>query len=222
MGKPTDTQLIRIYINNNIGGVLDLSYASKHLFCDIPFDNLRQYISRFCKEGTLAKISKGIYLIGDSDAVPEERIIKHYTADGRGMVGGEALLYQLCYLDEKPETIKILTNITKGNKKIDSLNIELIETKTCFHKYVGSLELATAIELLANVHRVKDIHKLELNTKLIELLRSYSDRKFERDIEILYCRSVYLLLDKYLLAMGISNKVMDIYDNKTRISNNTK
>ena len=219
MGKPTDTQQIRIYLNNNKGGVLDLSYASKHIFCDIPFDNLRQYISRFCKEGILVKISKGIYLIGDSDVAPEERIIKHYTADGRGMVGGKALLYQFGFLDEKSEKIKILTNLTKGNKKIDSFNIELIETKTCFHKYVGSLELAIAIELLANVHHVKDIHKLEFNTKLIELLRSYSDKKFERDIEILYHRNVYLLLDKYLLAMGISNRVMDIYEDKLRLHN---
>lgn len=157
MGKPTDTQQIRIYLHNNKGGVLDLSYASKHIFCDIPFDNLRQYISRFCKEGTLIKISKGIYLIGDSDATPEERIIKHYTADGRGMVGGKALLYQLGFSDEKPEKIKILTNLTKGNKEIDSFNIELIETKTCFHKY--------------------------------------------------------------LLAMGISNRVVDIYEDKLRLHN---
>lgn len=46
MGRLTDTEQIRIYCNNNPGGVLDLSYASKRIFMNIPIDNLRKYLSR--------------------------------------------------------------------------------------------------------------------------------------------------------------------------------
>ena len=48
MGRLTDTEQIRIYCNNNPGGVLNLSYASKKIFMNIPIDNLRKCLSRLC------------------------------------------------------------------------------------------------------------------------------------------------------------------------------
>ena len=48
MGRLTDTEQIRIYCNNNPGGVLDLSYVSKRIFKNIPIDNLGKYLSRLC------------------------------------------------------------------------------------------------------------------------------------------------------------------------------
>lgn len=75
MGRLTDTEQIRIYCNNNPGGVLDLSYASKRIFKNIPIDNLRKYLSRLCEEGVITKISKGIFLIGHSE---KNRFRKNY------------------------------------------------------------------------------------------------------------------------------------------------
>ena len=39
MIRTTDTQLIRTYLDNNIGGVLDISYVSENVFIDIHIDN---------------------------------------------------------------------------------------------------------------------------------------------------------------------------------------
>jgi hypothetical protein len=45
MARLTDTEQIRLYLKNHLGGVLDFGYVSKHVFPDISVDNLRKYIS---------------------------------------------------------------------------------------------------------------------------------------------------------------------------------
>ena len=130
MGRLTDTEQIRIYCNNNPGGVLDLSYASKRIFKDIPIDNLRKYLSRLCEEGVITKISKGIFLIGHSEKSDLERIINYYADDTFGMIAGEELLYRFGLIDYKPDIIEIFTNKTSGNKYIEICYLQF-EIKNC-------------------------------------------------------------------------------------------
>ena len=98
MGRPTDTNDIRTYCLNHIGGVFDTNYLSKYLFYNVPVANFRKYVTRFEKEGLLRKVSKGLFMIGESELSDRDRLIAHYTKDGActvGLIGGVDLLNDL-------------------------------------------------------------------------------------------------------------------------------
>lgn len=105
MARLTDTQLIRTYLENHMGGILDISYDSLHVFSEIPSSNLRKYIARFVDDGTLRKISKGIYAIGGTKEDDKLRMIKHYLGDGYGVpsvvkvYGDNAYIFTDFYID---------------------------------------------------------------------------------------------------------------------------
>ena len=219
MIRTTDTQLIRTYMDNNIGGVLDISYVSENVFSDIPIDNLRKYISRFAKEGVIRKVSKGIYLIGESNLDDRERIISHYCNKlGSGMIIGNSLLYKYGYVDEEPEVIEIATSLTRGNKLIESLGIQLIESHNGFYNE-DAKNVLEAIELLRLAPEINEEDRISSGFKAMELLqKSYDDKYFNIYIkEFPYSRQVYILLASYLKKMNISNKVMEYYENFRRI-----
>ena len=67
MRRVSDTGIVRNYCQNNVGGVFDLNYLSKHNFSDIPNVNLRKIVTWLIGQGILRLVSKGVYLIGDSD-----------------------------------------------------------------------------------------------------------------------------------------------------------
>lgn len=81
MKTKTDTGLIRNYCLNNIGALFDMGYLYKTLFFEIPESNYRKYIVRLSKDGILKQISKGIFLIGESDKSNEERVVEHYLGN---------------------------------------------------------------------------------------------------------------------------------------------
>lgn len=216
MARLTDTQLIRTYLENHVGGILDISYDSLHVFSAIPSSNLRKYIARFVDDGTLRKISKGIYAIGGTKEDDKLRIIKHYLGDGYGIPCGKTLLKNLGLIVDYDGVEEYLTNKTIGNKKIDELGIQLISTKSYFMPNdIKGVQMA--IDLIANKNSIDKEQVIRFNELIFSLLRGYSDFKFQRDCEPRYSRNTYLALEMYLKAMGISNQVMDIYESKIRV-----
>ena len=221
MSRPTDTSIVRDYCLANGGGVFDLNYAFNHLFRDIPHVNLRKIATRLEKEGVLRQISKGVFLIGESELDDEGRIIDHYLYEDYVRVGmpcGDYLLYKLGFRKEKPEVITIRTTKTIGNKKIG--NIQILETKSPIVEGVlHSYEIEVVLELLE--HRLHiDEESLQEASKLIEknLKNYYKDFVFNR-LSMDHQRNVYIQLATLLDSMQISHTVMDIYVEKTRLSN---
>ena len=45
MRRVSDAGIVRNYCQNNVGGVFDLNYLSKHNFSDIPNVNLRKIVT---------------------------------------------------------------------------------------------------------------------------------------------------------------------------------
>ena len=86
MRRVSDTGIVRNYCQNNSGSLFDLNYLSKHVFKDISNVNLRKIVTRFIEQGILRQVSKGVYLIGESDIADEERIIEHYLKDDRELL----------------------------------------------------------------------------------------------------------------------------------------
>lgn len=211
-----DTELIRNYCKSNYGGVFDANFLWNKVFSSIPRPNFRKYLTRFVDDGTLIQISKGVYLIGETDEDHALRITNHYlgTKMFKGIFAGASAVYQNQLTSIVPDTITIKTPLTVGNKKI--LNLQILESNSSF---VGnSLKIAEAIELIANEKYV-DIDKYGLYKATVgSLLRFYSDDSFA-SLKIEYPQIVYLKLANILDELHISNEVKEIYAFKTRYNN---
>ena len=199
-----DIDLVRTYCRNNLGNVLDFNYASKHVFSSIKPANLRTYVVRLVKYGTLRQISKGVFLIGESSLSDEERVIRHYTSDfdgsSNGILAGEALLYDLGIIDKKPDKTLIYSNLTVGNKNIGNVRVEQLNVSY----YFEMRDLVILLELI-RLYNIVDpdsgeyfdavqkyifrIPKIELNKELVNKFR----------------RNVFVALDSYLRLFNKSN-----------------
>lgn len=120
-------------------------------------------------------MSKGVYLIGESDMSDEDRIIKHYIKDDWGMLTGRYLLYTLGLLSEKPLDINIKTNLSIG-KKI--CNIQVIESHSSFHKIIGAKDIIMALEILSMNNEVDESKMFEASNMIEELLKKLDDELF--------------------------------------------
>ena len=214
MRRVSDTGIVRNYCQNNVGGVFDLNYLSKHNFSDIPNVNLRKIVTRFIDQGILRQVSKGVYLIGESDMSDEDRIIKHYLKDG-GLPIGEYLLYTLGIIEEEPIEKTIKTNLSVGNKKIG--NIQVIESHSSFYEIIGAKKLITVLEILTMMNEIASTKVLEVSSLIEEYLTDYRDSSFEAHVNDEYSRSVYLRLASILDSMNKPHNVMGIYVSKAQV-----
>lgn len=146
MRRISDTELVRNYCLNNIGDVFDLNYLANKNFQDIPHVNLRKIVTRLIDSGLLRQISKGVYAIGESNLDDEERVIKHYLSDEKGMPVGDYLLYLEGYITECPTNKIIKSNLSKGNKNIG--NVQVLESNSWFDKVSHGYHLNLAMELI--------------------------------------------------------------------------
>ena len=218
MRRTSDTSLVRDFCNSNVGGLLDLNYVSKKLFPDIPEVNLRKIATRLIESGLLRQISKGIYLIGDSDLSDEERIINHYLYEKDirvGMPVGEYLLYTLGFEDEAPLVKQIKTKRTVGNKNI--CNIQVIHTNTDIGSgQLNTYELEIALELIEKMDIINPFKINEVQELIKKYLKEYyADFRFSR-LEMDRPRKTYIKLAYFLNSMDICNRVEEIYAEKTR------
>lgn len=221
MGRPTDTNDIRTYCLNHISGVFDTNYLSKHLFDAVPVANFRKYVTRFEKEGLLRKISKGLFMIGDSELDDEERITRHYLNDGlctSGLVGGADLLNELGLSMIKGKTI-IYSNKAVGIKHLNELNIDIIESHANYGFPFGGRDINIVLELLNCRNYIIVDEELDYHNKIRELLAKYNDDQLTSFVDFnLYPRHIFLSLANILESMHISNRVMEIYAHKIRNS----
>lgn len=219
MGRPTDTNDIRTYCLNHIGGVFDTNYLSKHLFYNVPVANFRKYVTRFEKEGLLRKVSKGLFMIGESELSDRDRLIAHYTKDGAcavGLIGGVDLLNDLGLAKLKRITT-IYSNRAVGIKHLTEFGVDVIESHASYGYILGSTNINVALELMSLRHFISVDDELSYYKKLRELLSRYDDNQLIMYVDFsLYPRQVFILLANFLDSMHISNRVMEIYAYKTR------
>ena len=97
MRRITDTELVRNYCFNNNGDIFDLNYLANKDFKDIPHVNLRKIVTRLIDAVLLRQISKGVYVIGEPDLSNEDRVIKHYLDNEKGMAVSDYLLFREGY-----------------------------------------------------------------------------------------------------------------------------
>ena len=219
MGRSTDTNDIRTYCLNHMGGVFDHNYLSKNLFSNVPVANFRKYVTRLESDGLLRKVSKGLFLIGDSELSDRDRIIKHYIGDeayAHGLIGGSALLRGLGFSDE-PGRTTIYSNVAVGNKHLQDFEIDVVESHASYNRYFGGKDINTALELIYLKALIDGSKWLYYDKKTEKLLENYSDESLSLHVDFsLYSRQVFAGLANYLDMMHISNRVFEIYAYKTR------
>lgn len=216
MRRISDTELVRNYCLNNIGEVFDLNYLANKNFQDIPHVNLRKIVTRLIDSGLLRQISKGVYAIGESNLDDEERVIKHYLSDEKGLPVGDYLLYLEGYITECPTNKIIKSNLSKGNKNIG--NVQVLESNSWFDKVSHGYHLNLAMELIDS-GGPKDAEKIPCYLeRLNKLLSNYNnDETFLIRVKDIYNASSYLELAKILDSMNISNNAIGIYGIKVHM-----
>lgn len=182
MRRISDTELLRNYCENHKGDIIDINYASEHIFKDIPHVNLRKIVSRLINSGLFRTISKGVYVIGESDLSDEEVVLKHYLHNELGIEEGSPvgkyLMFTDGFTDKEPE---IKTSHTKGNKRIG--NVQIIESHSCFRDLTNNYTMATAMELLA-AGEPEDISKVKEYVEKVRIcLSNYSDMQFSAQVK---------------------------------------
>ena len=219
MRRISDTELVRNYCENHKGDLFDINYASEQIFKDIPHVNLRKIVSRLIDSGLLRTISKGVYIIGETDLNDEEVVINHYLKSEigteTGSPVGKYLLFKEGFSNKEPLVKEIKTNRTKGNKRIG--NIQIIESHNIFQSLTDNCTLATAMELMT-AGDPDDITKVTAYTNKIEnCLRKYTDMQFLAEVKDIYPSGTYYLLEQFLNTMQISHRVKENYEIQVRL-----
>lgn len=210
MRRITDTELVRNYCINNNGDIFDLNYLANKDFKDIPHVNLRKIVTRLIDAGLLRQISKGVYAIGESDLSDEDRVIKHYLNNEKGMAVSDYLLFREGYQKDCPVLKVIKSNLTKGNKNIG--NVQVLESNSWFDKVSGGYRLNLAMELIESGGPKNSEQIPAYLKRLSDLLTHYdNDEVFTSRVKDFYSASTYFELAKILNSMDISNDVMGIY-----------
>ena len=151
-----------------------------------------------------------------SNNIDEERVIKHYLSDEKGMPVGDYLLYLEGYITECPTNKIIKSNLSKGNKNIG--NVQVLESNSWFDKVSHGYHLNLAMELIDS-GGPKDAEKIPCYLeRLNKLLSNYNnDETFLIRVKDIYNASSYLELAKILDSMNISNNAIGIYGIKVHM-----
>lgn len=212
----SQTGEIREYCNNHKGGLFDLGYLSKTIFKDIPLANLRKYVTRLVEEGMLHQISKGIFIIGNTELSNEEIILKHYLIDHvvfiKWIPAKEYLLSTLGLNSKENVDVTIYSNETFSNKNI--CGIKVFASKDSYA--LVTRELAILLELIHCESIIEEEYEVALAYKICELAKSYKDSNFSKH-HMFYPRKVYIRLTNLLECMYISNRMMEIYESKKEL-----
>lgn len=212
----SQTGVIREYCTNYKGGLFDLGYLSKTIFKDIPLANLRKYITRLVDDGVLHQISKGIFIIGDTELSNEEIILKNYLIDHfviiKGIPAKEYLLSTLELASKENVDITIYSNETFSNKNICGIKVLVSKDSNT----LVTRELAILLESIHCESIIEEEDEVAWAYKIYELAKSYKDSNFSKH-HMFYPRKVYIRLANLLESMHISNKVMEIYESKKEL-----
>ncbi len=61
------TKTLRQYCLQHNGSILDVAWLADRYFPMVPYKSLLKILNRLRGEGIITAVSKGVYLIGDSD-----------------------------------------------------------------------------------------------------------------------------------------------------------
>lgn len=207
--KVNYTKTLREFCLNNKGSIFDVQYEQDKRFSLIPYKTLLKILNRLEEEKIVENISKGVYLVIDSDNDLDKAITDYYVNYYSGMFVGKSLYNDHDIGDSDDEKLEIYTNkVITNNKTIGKYQLIKFDTKF-YDKVVG---LITALELIEKVSTIKDINYIRYNEEREYGVSCYSDEVFkEIVINHHYKYSTVATLDVLLNQFNIKNNAIKIY-----------
>ena len=124
----------------------------------------------------------------------------------------EYLLKLLNLTDKKEVKISIYSNRTYSNKNICGINI----LASSDYYSLDNRDFFMLLELIHCESLIEEDYEVAYAYKLYELAKSYKDSYMVHH-HMLYPRKVYIKLANLLDNMHLSNRVMEIYENKKEL-----
>jgi len=207
------TKMIKKFIDEHIGEIFDASYLYEKFFQLIPNKTYLKIIERLVDEGSLQRISKGVYLIGEQkDGV--DPILEFYTSNYSGMIIGNRMYYELGLIDSLGEEIELLTSrITTSTKNINNYKLRYV----CMFFTPGMIEVIQGLECIARFSGLYEANHIKLVAVIERMIESYKDFSFKTIVQNLkYDYVTIKTLAKLLNEQNIINKAIEIYEESTK------
>lgn len=210
------TQTIRNYVLERKGEMFDVSYEFNKRFQMIPHKTLMRILNRLEDEGLLLTVGKGLYFINDETDYSDDKLIKYFTSNDRGMVVGYALYNELGLTDYNEKEITIYTNAI-GTKTKNTKNIHLKKVDLPFFSKADR-SIIIVLELLEyGFNNIIDCDVIKTINVLQRCLLNYSDFVFEDIVSIInYSNTTVVKLEEQLNRLGVTNKCIDIFLSKKK------
>jgi hypothetical protein len=205
--------MIKKFIEEHKGEIFDAGYLYERLFQVIPNKTYLKIIERFVDSTSLVRISKGVYLIGESKAVVDP-ILEFYTSNYSGMIIGNRMLYDLGIVDYSSDEIELLTSrITTSTKNIKNYKLRYLN----MFFIPETIAVIQGLECIAAIPKLDKYNANKFFLVIEKMIRSYQDYGFESIIKnIKYDFSTIEALAKILNEQNVPNKVIAIYEESTK------
>lgn len=212
MKNKSDTNLIRHYCNLHSGSFLDVGRVHDDHFKDLSESVFRKYVSRLSKEGMIQPVSKGLFYI--CRELPED-LDDHIYAFFKGykIHFGESLLYELGIIETKPEYECLRCFYGNKNRHVRKYYFWPLS----IFNFEGKKYLLELLDLIDQFDKIPEESMGIYLEAVGERINQYDDSHLAK-MMIEYKKNVYLKLENMLNQLHISNRVMQWYEHRKRIS----
>lgn len=179
-------------------------------------------LERFCKNGSLAHLTKGLYYKPKKSKygyvpIREQDIIAYYTDDLNGLIIGYKLYNKKGLTTQVGKHIEVFSNRVAGQKK--TVQNVLVRNLSC-ELNPERIAVIEALEILQNYSKIEDINKKALIAYMDSFARSYSDSAAIYVLERMkYKKATIAFLESFLNYMHVRNTLnrylssMSVYAN---------
>lgn len=184
-------------------------FRETHL-CGIPEQTYYKILERLVKQMDIVHLTKGLYYRPNKNAagiipIDEQDIIEYYVAEESGMLAGVGLLKQKELTSDKVDTIEILSNNIKEEKKHIG-RIEVRKTNVILNS--DTIPVIEVLEILQNYNKMKDVNKNRFLAYIKRFSEQYSDDVTDYVIERKkYKKSTIAFLERMLTWYGVENSL---------------
>ena len=158
------------------------SIYKKYLYSQMSELAFMQIISRLCRAGELARVSKGIYCFAKTTrfgtiVLSDKEIEEYYTANNEGMVVGYSLYNKLGVTTQISKKVIIYSSKVEDNLKQIG-NVTIVK---CNLKYTNNVKaIIQMMELIRHCTEIQDLNSEAMLKALHYLSQYYTNEDFAR------------------------------------------
>lgn len=165
-------------------------------------------LERFCKNGSLAHLTKGLYYKPKKSKygyvpIRENDIIAYYTDDQNGLVIGYTLYNKKGITTQIGKYTEVYSNRVPGQKK--TVQNVLVRNISC-DLNPERVAVIEALEILQNYSKIEDVNKRALIAYMDNFAKSYSDNAAIYVLERMkYKKATIAFLESFLNYLHVTN-----------------